>query len=219
MFTQDQLLKIWRLVKQSDILQAHSIAYQVISQELSEEMKGTLDEAFPGPISLGYQNPIELLDIVSFIIRDVVSISKRARNSVKFPLPKFFTPIHHDHNSKTTDEVIAAIAQEINPLYWEASVNRFDGLFYKQGKPYAYVELGWILPHKVRDLVHDRKVKHLWLFPYSLSEGLAPYYYVVTRASDKKCRQTIDEETKMLSKLLDKIERHEAPDKRRPNDN
>lgn len=168
-------------------------------------MNQILGNAFTGPGALGYQDPRDLANVAAYITKQIVTITEYERNSMKRPLPIFFPPVHHDRSGMTS-EVIGAIFAHIGPFDWETNVNRFDGLIYKRSRPYAYVEVGWVLVRKVLELIEDPEVRYLWLFPSDTTTGiLTSSYFITKRASKTRCRKEISREFDMVAKEYNSV--------------
>ena len=207
MLNQEEILKLYKLAVTSEYARGYGIAYQVIHQKLPKGIKQMLKEAFPRPPSLGYQNPIALLEVAKYIITEAVDFHKKENNFASIVLPGFFDNIHHDSNGCLTSIIIGIIKSQIPKFDWQANVNWFDGIIYVKGRKRAYIEAGWILPHKVRDLVYSKGIEQLWLFPYEVeADVLAPYYFTVMKGPN--CSKTIEEDEALLRYQLEQVQKY-----------
>jgi len=171
-----------------------TLATYVIGHQLPKNIKRVLDEAFTGPIGLGYQDPIGLLYVAKLITAKAISVVKRSASSSPRPFPGTFERIHHNHDGQDTARIIGIIQDRYPSFTWATDVNDFDGLVELGNKERIYVELGWVLPHKVRDLLYTDAVE-LLIFPYQRNcHHLAPYYFVAARGP--KWQRLVDNELK-----------------------
>jgi len=198
--------KLKRLIKSAEDISRDNFndtwaAYDIIKDKLPGVIKQTLEDAFMGPEQLGYQNTIELLQVVKMIVMDAVEVTRKEVIPFTLVSPNLFQKIHHDHDGFGTATVIEIIKSQIPEFHWEADVNWFDG-YISSGEYSAFVELGWILPHKVRQLL-DYEVRELWLFPYQESGKIAPYYFIVRKG--QRWREFIREEQEGIRKEMDRI--------------